>query len=243
MKPPQGSALLFGPRGTGKSTWIRQQIPDAIVIDLLQPDVFRRFLEAVSFSHGSVLNLSNIARECEVNRKTAEGYLAILEDLLLAFRLPVFTKRAQRAVVSHPKFYLFDTGVFRGLRPAGPLDRPEEIEGTALEGLVAQHLRAWAAYSSSRFDLFYWRTAAGSEVDFVVYGASGFWAIEVKNTARIRPEDLRPLRSFGQDYPQCELIFLHRGGEQLRRDGILCLPCGEFLQQLRPDLPLTALHE
>lgn len=64
-----------------------------------------------------------------------EGYLGILEDLLLAWRLPIFTRKAQRATVAHPKLFLFDAGVYRALRPAGPLDRPQEIEGAALEGL------------------------------------------------------------------------------------------------------------
>ena len=107
---------------------------------------FARFLEAVSFSHASVLNVSNVARESQANRKTVEGYLAVLEDLLLAFRIPVFTKRAQRSLTAHPKFFWFDAGVFVAMRPAGPLDRPEEIGGAALEGLIAQHLRAWLAY-------------------------------------------------------------------------------------------------
>jgi hypothetical protein len=62
-------------------------------------------------------------------------------------KVPVFTRRARRQTSAHPQFYLFDTGVFRSLRPRGPLDRREEIEGAALEGLVAQHLRAWTAYS------------------------------------------------------------------------------------------------
>ena len=83
-----------------------------------------------------------VARECESERKVVTGYLGILEDLLLSFRLPVFRKRAKRATVAHEKMYLFDAGVFRSLRPKGPLDRPEEMEGQALEGLVAQHLRA-----------------------------------------------------------------------------------------------------
>jgi len=78
-----------------------------------------------------------------VERKVVEGYTGILEDILLGFRLPVFTRRAKRGLAVHPKFYLFDTGVFRSLRPRGPLDMPEEMEGQALEGLVAQHLRAW----------------------------------------------------------------------------------------------------
>ena len=65
-----------------------------------------------------------------------------MEDLLLGFRLPVFTKRAKREPSVHPKFYFFDAGVFRSLRPRGPLDSAVEIDGHALEGLVAQHLRA-----------------------------------------------------------------------------------------------------
>jgi predicted AAA+ superfamily ATPase len=95
---------------------------------------FARFLESVSFSHGQVLNVSNLARECAVSRKTAEGYLTILDDLLLAFTLPVFTRRAARGLQSHPKWYFFDAGLFCALRPSGPLDRPEEIAGAALEG-------------------------------------------------------------------------------------------------------------
>jgi len=195
---------------------------------------FSRFLEAVSFSHGSVLNISNVARECEVERKTAEGYVTILEDLLLSFKLPVFTKRAKRKIVSHPKFYLFDAGVFRSLRPAGPLDRPAEIEGCALEGLIAQHLFAWNSYRNDNNRLYYWRTRAGSEVDFVVYGEEVFWAIEVKNTSRIRPEDLRALTAFKTDYPESTPFLVYRGKERLMKNGILCVPCDEFLLNLDP---------
>ena len=377
FQPPAGSFFLFGPRGTGKSTWVRLHYPDAARIDLLQPDVFRafsarperlrelvaaqpdrrvfvvdevqrvpelltvvhalieekqgqqfvltgssarkirragvdllagrallrtlhpfmaaelgdtfaldralehgmlplvcdspdpadvlssyaalyvreevqteglvrnigdfsRFLEAISFSHGGVLNVSNVARECEVGRKAVESYLGILADLLLAFRIPVFTKRAQRATAARDKLFLFDAGVFRSLRPSGPLDRPEEIQGAALEGLVAQHLRAWLAYRGERSKLYYWRTRAGVEVDFVVYGPDGFWAIEVKNTARINARHLRPLRSFRDDYPGCRALFLYRGTERLKQHDILCVPCEEFLRQLHPSRDIDA---
>jgi predicted AAA+ superfamily ATPase len=201
---------------------------------------FSRFLEAVSFSHASILNVSNVARECGVERKVVEGYLQILEDILLAFKLPVFARKAQRALVSHQKFYLFDTGVFQSLRPKGPLDRPQEIAGAALEGLVAQHLRAWNAYRSNPYEMFFWRSRSGVEVDFVLYGKDGIYAIEVKNTNRIRPEDLRALAEFRKDYPRSQAIFLYRGQEKLLIDHVLCVPCEMFLKQLSPQLELSA---
>jgi len=195
---------------------------------------FSRFLEVLAFSHGSVLNMANIARECEIGQKAVEGFLSIVEDLLLAFRLPIFTRRGQRATVKHPKFYYFDTGVLRSLRPRGPLDRPEEIDGVALEGLVAQHLRAWLAQTTEPHELFYWRTRSGVEVDFVVYGPSAFVAIEVKNTARIHARDLTALKAFRQEYPPSRQMFLYRGSERRTIDGIVCIPCDEFLRALRP---------
>ena len=197
---------------------------------------FSRFLEAISFSHGAVLNLANVARECQVNRKTVEGFLEILEDLLLAFRVPVFTRRAQRELAVHPKFYFFDAGVFRANRPAGPLDAPAEIDGAALEGLVAQHLRAWCDYSGGNHRLHYWQTRSKVEIDFVVYGENGFHALEVKNSVRVRPEDLRGLKKFGEDFPESRRWLLYRGNERLLIDGILCLPCEEFLLDLKPDI-------
>lgn len=86
---PRGSFFLFGLRGTGNTTWLRE-----------------------------------VVRECETSRSTVSGYLELLEDLLLAFRLPVFSRRAKRRLLAHPRFFYFDCGVFRSLRPSGPLDRP-----------------------------------------------------------------------------------------------------------------------
>ncbi len=201
-------------------------------------DSFARFLEAVSFSHAAVLNVSEVARECQVSRKTVEGYLEILEDLLLAFRIPVFTKRAQRNLTTHPKFFWFDAGVFVAMRPAGPLDRPEEIAGAALEGLVAQHLRAWIEYSEADLALSFWRTKAGNEVDLVLYGRDGFWALEVKHAATVRAADLKGLKAFREDYPEVTCRLLYRGQETLEIDGIRCLPCEDFLRELVPGQPL-----
>lgn len=199
---------------------------------------FSRFLEVTTFSHGGVLNVADMARECQVSRKTAAGYLEILEDLLLSFRLPVFTRRARRLLSARPKFYWFDSGVFVSMRPASVIDRPEEIAGAALEGLVAQHLRAWIDYSGNDCRLAFWRTKSGSEVDFVVWGRAGFWALEVKHTTTVRPKDLRAIRAFRDDYPEATVRLLYRGHETLEIGGIRCVPWWEYVRATVPGEPL-----
>lgn len=219
------------------ATYIALYIKEEIKEEGLVRDIgaFARFLEAISFSHGSILNLSNIARECQVSRKIVENYLSVIEDLLLGYRLPVFTKRARRAMTVQPKFYLFDAGIYHELRPKGPLDSPDEIGGIALEGLVLQHLKAWIDYTDSSIGCYFWRSRGGAEVDFIIYGEYHFQAIEVKNAKQIHPQSLRSLKSFLSDYPEARAILLYRGSEKLVIDGITCWPAEEFLRQLKPN--------
>ena len=212
------------------SLYIREEVQmEGLVRNL---DDFSRFLEVVSFSQACTLNVSNIARECEVKRKTVEGYLSVLDDLLLSFQLPVFTKRAKRQMSDHPKFYLFDAGVFRIIRPTGPLDRIEEIEGAALEGLVAQHLLAWNDYQSEKHQIAFWRTRSGIEVDFVVYGPKVFCGIEVKNSKKVSFSDTKPLEAFLSDYPMAQGWLLYRGEETFKQGNVICMPCDKFLTNL-----------
>ncbi len=200
---------------------------------------FARFLEIISFSHATILNVANIARECAIKRKTVENYIEILEELMLAYQVPIFSKRARRELSAHPKFYLFDSGVFHTLRPKGPLDSSSEINGASLEGLVVAHLRAWSDYSAEKHAIHFWRTRSGVEVDFIVYGPQGFWAIEVKNSQEIFNDDVKALNSFLTDYPEATAILLYRGTETVRRGKILCIPCELFLRGLVPNHPLT----
>ncbi|MBK8576695.1 MAG: DUF4143 domain-containing protein [Elusimicrobia bacterium] len=172
-------------------------------------DSFARFLEAATFSQGSLLNISRVAEDCHVNRKVAEDYFQILQDLLISHQLPVFTKRAKRRLVSHPKFYFFDTGVFRNIRPAGPLDTAEESEGPALETLVLQNILAINDGMSLDYNVFYWRTADGKEVDFVLYGPRGLLAIEIKRSHRIDRTILSGLNSFLSDYPVAKAYLVY----------------------------------
>jgi predicted AAA+ superfamily ATPase len=218
------------------STYASVYIDEEVQTEALVRNVgqFARFLHVISFSHGQILNVNNIARESSVKRHTVDNFIGILEDLLLSVRLSVFTHRAQRELSQHPKFYFFDVGVFRALRKMGPGDSSQEIDGPALEGLIFQHLRSWIHYTKGRHNLYFWRTKAGLEVDFIIHGENDFWAIEVKNSRIVSPDDIKGLKHFVEDYPEVKTLLLYRG-PRTEYNNILCMPVDEFLKKLQPN--------
>ncbi len=161
-----------------------------------------------------------------------------MEDLLLSFQLHVFRKEAKRNLISRAKFYFFDSGVYYSIRPQNLHDVESEKEGPALEGLVAQHLKAWVDAQQEKHHLNFWRTDTKVEVDFIVSGPSCFLAIEVKNGSTIHPSDLRGLEIFLEDYPKATPILLYRGKRRFKERNILCYPVDEFLEQIHPHFPL-----
>lgn len=116
---------------------------------------FNRFLEAAAFCQGQSLNMTNVSKDCHVERKTVEDFFSILEDLLISFRLPIFSKRAKRELLLKDKFYFFDCGVFRAIRFRGPLDSEAEIDGICLETLVVQEIRAINKLYNLKYELFH----------------------------------------------------------------------------------------
>ena len=193
---------------------------------------FSRFLEIASFSQGAILNFSQIATEAQLERKTVENYFKILDDLLIGFFLPVFNKRAKRKLISHNKFYYFDVGLFRSLRPTGLLDSESEIDGPALETLFLQEIRALNDYYELGYKIYYWRSVSGFEVDFVLYGPKGLLAFEIKRKSNITKKDLKGLQTFNKDYPEAKCFVFCSTDKKEYHDNITVLSIEDGLKKM-----------
>lgn len=194
---------------------------------------FSRFLEAASFSQGEVLNISEVARECHLERKLITSYFSVLEDLLIAYRIPCFSKRAKRDVISHPKFFLFDVGVFQAIRPRGPLDSDDLLSGAILETVFFQQVLALNDYFQLGYKLYFWRTKNKLEVDFVLYGERGLKAFEIKRSPTVRNEDLKGLKGFSDIYPEAECYLLYGGENKQTINNITYIPFEDALKNLK----------
>ncbi|MBN1838024.1 MAG: DUF4143 domain-containing protein, partial [Spirochaetales bacterium] len=112
---------------------------------------------------------------------TLSGYFEILEDTLLAFRLPAYEAKLRIRERKHPKLYWVDPGLARAAAGRHGEPHPEE-RGVLFEGLIASVLRACRNYLGSFDEFYYWASATGRsvEVDFLLARGNEFTAIEVK---------------------------------------------------------------
>ena len=194
---------------------------------------FARFLPVAALFHGQVLNVESLARDCGVARTTVQSYLDVLQDTLLAYRLPAFEGRLRVKERRHPKLYWTDPGIVRAtLRRFH--DPTAEERGPLLEGLVAGWFRAYRDVKHIDFDtLSYWSVGGGSraEVDFLMQRGERTLAVEVKSSERIRPEHFHGLRALSE-VATARRILVYLGEEQFTEDGIEVWPLSVLLRQL-----------
>ena len=219
---------------------------EGYVVDYIIPEVqwegnirnlgaFSRFLEAISFSNGEIINYSNIARECNVNLKTVQGYIDLLCDMLLGYIIRPYTPTTSRQmIVSSPKFYFFDPSI-----PTYLLQKEINIlKGSdachAFENYIFLELKAYQELNKKRYDISYWRTKSGLEVDFII--GKGEVAIEVKIGTSIKNNELRGLFEFTKEFrPNYSIVVsLEQNKRIIKIEDlqIIIYPVQEFLSDL-----------
>lgn len=195
---------------------------------------FSRFLPIAALYHGQTINVSNIAREAGVARTTVNGYLDILEETLLCFRLPAYEAKMRVRERKHPKWYWCDPGLVRAMkRTLGPIV-PEE-KGPLFEGLVAQLIRAHNDYQGLFSEMYYWAPVSSTqlEVDFLLMKNKAFTAIEVKSGNAFSEKWCRGLRAIADLKGLGRRVIVYPQGPYLKtEDNIEVMPFEHFARQL-----------
>lgn len=192
---------------------------------------FSRFFDAMAYSHGELTNYSNIARECGVDSKTVKEYYQILSDTLLGTMIEPFKRRQNRQVIIRAaKFYLFDVGVAGAITKRSIEEERGESFGKAFEHFIFMEIAAHDSYNELDYEINFWRTKSGLEVDFVLGG--GEVAIEVKGTTYVEKRDLRPLIAFVEEYSPRKALVVCNEREERVHGKIQIMPYRAFLHDL-----------
>lgn len=212
MKAPAERAIWFD--GYTR-TYLERDLQDLASISGL-PD-FRRLMRAACLRLGQLVNQTDLGRDVALPQPTVHRWLNLLEASYMLVRLPAYAFNRTKRLIKAPKVYWADTGL--ALHLAGQ----DEPSGPHLENLVLHDLLAWRDARLERAEVFYWRTAIGEEVDFVVETGGRMLPVEVKASARPRLADAAHLRTFRAEY-----------GRKARAG--LLLHTGTLLDWLAPDV-------
>jgi predicted AAA+ superfamily ATPase len=215
--------------------YLREEIrAEAIVRNL---PAFVRFLQIAGLFHGQVVNVSSLARDAAASRTTIDGYLAILEDTLVAQRLPAFEARLRTRERRHPKLFWVDPGLARAARrQLGSLTAEER--GPLFEGWLLTVLRAHNEVGGVFDEIAYWAPAQARalEVDFLLTRGREYLAIEAKAGSRVRSGDVAGLQAIGDLTRVVRRILVYPGSTRLTLEkGIEAWPVAHFLDALAED--------
>ena len=184
------------------NTYLQQEIQAEAVVRKVPS--FARFLKSAAFMSGRMLNFAELSNDAAIPASTIREYYYILEDTLLGFFLPAWTKTQKRKAISTAKFYFFDLGVKNTLAGIKVIEPKSDLFGQAFEHFIALELRAYLSYSRTKSTLSYWQSKHGHEVDFIV---GDDIAIEIKSTDKVQEKHLKNISVLAEE-KICKKYFL-----------------------------------
>ena len=208
-------------------TYLKQEIQTEALVRKIP--AFTRFIQTAALTSGEMLNFTNLASDVGISASTVRGYYQVLQDTLIGFLLPAWTKTVKRKAISMAKFYFFDVGVMHQTLGISTVDPRSREYGRAFEHFIAMELRAYLSYHRKHLSLSYWRSKNGQEVDFVI---GDDIAIEVKTASSINSRHLNGLRALKEENI-CKKYFLI-SFDKVRRiaDNIEIIFWKDFLENL-----------
>ena len=193
-------------------------------------NIFSRFMEVAALSNGEIINYNNIATECGVSAPTVKEYFSILEETLIAYIIPAYTRNVKRRVIQSPKFYYFDVGIANFLLRRTAINPGSPEFGHAFEHLIMQEIIAYIGYFKPQLSLSYWRTSSGYEVDAIIGNAQV--AIEIKSSEEVQSNHTKGLKAFSEEFPDARLVIVSMDKYPRRMNNVEIYPALQFLSMV-----------
>ena len=178
------------------STILQRDVRDLARVDALH--TLPNLLKLLAARASGLLNLADVGRDAGLPHTTLTRYLALLETVYLVHRLPAWSRNLGKRLVKAPKLHLVDSGLACHLLGADArrLSEDRTLLGRLIESFVVGELRKQISWTDPRAVLYYFRTAAGSEVDVVLEKPDGsVAAIEVKASVTVTASDFAALQA------------------------------------------------
>ena len=148
--------------------------------EIIKADKLRDVLQALAFQVGSQVSMNELGNIVQLDRKTVEKYIALLEQSFIIFKLPSFSRNLRNELKSSRKIYFYDNGIRNALiNDFRPLDARQDV-GALFENYIISEFKK----SHINDNLYFWRNKSQQEIDLLIEKDGVISAIEVKYNAR-----------------------------------------------------------
>lgn len=187
-------------------------------------EAFGRFVRLCAGRCGQLLNVSSLGADCGVSHATAARWLSVLESSFIVYLLRPHYRNFSKRLVKSPKLYFLDTGLLcyllRIREEAGVRDHAQR--GAIFESYVVGEVLKAALHAGREPDAYFWRDAAGHEVDLVLDRGETLVPVEMKSGETIGSDFFKGLNYWrslpGQADAPAALVY--GGGKSMSRGGV-----------------------
>ena len=207
-------------------TYIERDVRN--VINVGDVEAFGRFVRLCAGRCGQLLNLSGLASDCGISHTTARRWLSVLEASFIVTLLRPHHKNFGKRLIKSPKLYFLDTGLLCYLLQ---IRSPEELfhraeRGAAFESFIVSELFKNFMHRGEQPSIFFWRDAAGHEIDIIIDLGRTLIPVEVKSAGTLASHFFDSLAYWrnlaGDDSAPAALVY--GGDRHLRRSGTVVHP-------------------
>lgn len=150
---------------------------------------FDRFVRLCAGRVGQLLNLSSLGNDAGVSHSTAREWIGLLEASYIVFRLQPWHTNVGKRLTKAPKLYFHDVGLatfLLGIEAERQI-RTHPLRGALFENLVVSEAMKFRLNRHRQANLFFYREAAGLEIDLLWSAADDLRLLEIKSGATANP--------------------------------------------------------
>lgn len=189
-----------------REAYLREITSSLLFKDILElehikyPMKIRDLLRLLAFQLGGHVSIHELSNTLKLNSQTVERYLYLLEQSFIIFRMNAFSRNPRKEVSKSQKFFFYDNGIRNAvIENLNPFSKRNDL-GQLWENFIVAERRKKLLYKDEQIKTYFWRTYAGTEIDYIEELNEGLRAYEIKYTKASSRAPLSWINEYGSDF-------------------------------------------
>ncbi len=167
-----------------------------------KPEKLVKLLQALAFQMGQVVSYNELAQFCQMDVKTVEKYIQLLEQVFVIFRLNAFSRNLRNELKSSRKIYFYDNGIRNALIANFTQPEMRTDIGALWENFLISERVKYLQYNQKWANRYFWRTWEQQEIDYIEEQDGILSAFEFKWNAHAKA---KIPTTFTKTYPESQI--------------------------------------